>query len=219
MLFLVAALISIHSNFEGGSLGKVDVIGPDHYRCHVRGQTDQDGRNRQASWYYFRVDDAAGKTLTFDMTDLAGEYNYQPTRGSITKDTLPFYSSDNVLWHPVQEAAYDTKKLELRFSVRVTSDRLWIAHVPPYTTQNFRDLVRDISGNPNVKVETIGRSVESRPIPLVTITDAAVPDTEKKVVCLMFRQHAGRRVAPGRPMDSCALLHHRSRLRDAYVVR
>lgn len=190
MLLLLAALISIHSNFEGASLGKVDVVGTDHYRCHVRGQTDQDGRNRQASWYYFRVDNAAGHTLTFDMVDLAGEYNYQPNRGSITKDTLPFYSSDDVVWHPVQEEKYDPKRPELQFSIRVPSDRFWIAHVPPYTTQNFKELVRDLSPNPHVKIETIGKSVDGRAIPLVTITDTAVPDKGKKVVWLMFRQHA-----------------------------
>jgi hypothetical protein len=190
MVLLIAALISIHSNFEGGSLGKVDVVGTDHYRCHVRGQTDQDGRNRQASWYYFRVDHAAGHALTFEMVDLAGEYNYQPTRGSITKDTLPFYSSDDVVWHSVEDANYDPNKLDLQFTIRVSSNRLWIAHVPPYTTQNFNKLVRDISSNPDVKVETIGKSVEGRAIPLVTITDTAVPDKGKKVVWLMFRQHA-----------------------------
>ena len=107
MLPLLAVLISIQANFEGGRLGQTERIGADHYRCHIVGQTDQEGRNRQADWYYFRVDHAAGHKLTFDLVDLAGEYNYKPNRGAITKDTLPFYSSDNITWHPVEEANYD----------------------------------------------------------------------------------------------------------------
>jgi hypothetical protein len=33
-------------------------------------QTDQDGRNRQASWYFFRVDGAARTVLTLDVVGL-----------------------------------------------------------------------------------------------------------------------------------------------------
>src|SRR5579859_7803842 len=96
--------ISIDWSFEGGSLAKAEQTGAASFRCHVNGQVDQDGRNRQASWYYFRVDHAKGRQLTFAMVDLNGEYNYQPTVGAITKDTLPFYSSDGTNWTPVEEA-------------------------------------------------------------------------------------------------------------------
>ena len=44
--------------FDGGSLDRVEKTAPDHFRVFVNGQTDQDKRNRQASWYYFRVDGA-----------------------------------------------------------------------------------------------------------------------------------------------------------------
>src|SRR4051794_23259459 len=181
MLPLLAVLISIQANFEGGNLGKTEMIGADHYRCHILGQTDQDGRNRQADWYYFRVDHAAGHKLTFDLVDLAGEYNYKPNRGAITKDTLPFYSSDNITWRPVEEANYDPAVPMLQFSVKADSDQLWIAHVPPYTTRNLDALFREVASIPQVKVESVGKSVEGRSIPLASITDRSVPDKGKKV--------------------------------------
>jgi hypothetical protein len=190
MLPLLAVLISIQANFEGGRLGQTEKIGADHYRCHILGQSDQDGRNRQASWCYFRVDHAAGHKLTFDLVDLAGEYNYAPNRGAITRDTLPFYSSDNITWHPVEQANYDPAVPMLQFSIDVHSDRLWIAHVPPYTTKNLEALFRDLAHVPEAKVQTIGKSVEGRSIPLVTITDPSIPEKGKKVIWLMFRQHA-----------------------------
>lgn len=182
--------ISVRWDFEGGNLGRVESAGTDHYRCHVKGQVDQDGRNRQANWYYFLVDHATNHVLTFDLVDLAGEYNYQPNRGAITKDTLPFYSSDGVAWQPIEEAIYDPSEPKLQFSIRVRSDRLWVAHVPPYTTINLASLLRDLSATPYVKSETIGRTVEGRTIPLVTITDRSTPAGGKKVIWLMFRQHA-----------------------------
>jgi len=182
--------VIIRWDFEGGNLGKADLIGTDHYRCHVKGQVDQDGRNRQANWYFFRVDNARDHVLTFDLVDLAGEYNYQPNRGAITKDTLPFYSGDGIIWQPVEEAAYDASEPKLQFTIKAPTDHLWVAHVPAYTSVNFAELLRDILMTPYVHSATIGKSVEGRDIPVVTITDSSVPDNAKKVIWLMFRQHA-----------------------------
>ncbi|MBV9082570.1 MAG: hypothetical protein JOZ62_07845, partial [Acidobacteriaceae bacterium] len=69
MILLLAALLVpiIHTDFEGGSLGKVERLSETHLRLAVRGEADQNGRNRQANWYYFRVDQAPLKELTFEM--------------------------------------------------------------------------------------------------------------------------------------------------------
>ena len=53
--------ITIRTDFEGGSLGKVEQVSETSFRCAVAGQADQNGRNRQASWYYFRLDGAKGR--------------------------------------------------------------------------------------------------------------------------------------------------------------
>jgi hypothetical protein len=124
------------------------------------------------------------------MVDLAGEYNYTPNKGAITLADLPFYSADQVHWQPVEEGDYDPEEPRLRFRAKVPSDHFWIAHVPPYTAKNFDDLIHDISKHPDVKVTSVGKSVEGRAIPLVTITDPSAPDDGKKVIWLMFRQHA-----------------------------
>ena len=151
---------------------------------------DQDGRNRQANWYYFRIDGAKGEALTLDMVNLPGEYNYKPNRGAVTKDTLPFYSEDQRHWHELDTAEYDAAVPLLRLHVTPSSNRVWIAHVPPYTNENLAALLREIRGNPAVQETSAGRTVQGRDIPLLTITDHTVPDGKKKVIWLMFRQHA-----------------------------
>lgn len=47
-----AGPIRFDAAFEGGSLGKVERLGGGAYRCLVRGQQDEHGRNRQANWYW-----------------------------------------------------------------------------------------------------------------------------------------------------------------------
>jgi hypothetical protein len=65
---------------------------------------------------------------------------------------------------------------------------MWIAHQAPYTR---RELDRLLSiRSPHVRREAAGRTVHRREIPLLTITDYAVPEAGKKVVWLMARQHA-----------------------------
>src|SRR4030095_16204321 len=80
-----AKQLSLFSNFEGGALGKIERVSETQFRCGVKGESDQDGRNRQANWYYFRVDGAKGQALTLDLVDLTGEYNYRPNRGGQSK--------------------------------------------------------------------------------------------------------------------------------------
>src|SRR4051794_22718628 len=63
------APVRFNTNFEGGSLGTIERLGEATFRCHVRGQQDEHGRNRQASWYYFRLDGVRGRDLTITMTD------------------------------------------------------------------------------------------------------------------------------------------------------
>jgi Zinc carboxypeptidase/Cytosolic carboxypeptidase N-terminal domain len=182
--------VTIAWNFDGGNLARAERTGPESFRCHLSGQVDQDGRNRQASWYFFRADHTKNRLLTLTLVDLAGEYNYQPNNGAVTKNTPPFYSEDRIHWKPVEELTYDELKHELAFSLRSASDQLWFAHVPPYTLENFNQLTEHLAGQPDVRIESVGKSVEGRDIPLITIAEASGSAKERKVIWLMFRQHA-----------------------------
>lgn len=190
MLALFFAAIAFHTDFEGGNLGRVEQVSETRFRCHVNGETDQDGRNRQASWYYFRLDGAKDKALTIDMVDLPGEYNYKPTQGAITKDTFPFYSDDGKNWRRLDTVEYEASGPVLRLRVTPRSDRLWIAHQMPYTNANLTSLLDELHSHPHLNRTSIGRTPKRREIYLLTITDPAVPDSGKKVAWIFFRQHS-----------------------------
>ena len=135
----------------------------------VNGQTDQDNRNRQASWYYFRVDAAEGKTLTIDILGLPGEYNYQPNRGAITKDTPPVISYDHKTWRHVTDFEYDEKEPRLRLRIHPLRRRFWIAHTPPYTLRDLASLRQVVLSHPDVREQKIGKSVQGHDLLLWTI--------------------------------------------------
>src|SRR5215831_19072180 len=189
LLPLTAA--DVHTNFEGGALGKIEQVTPTHFRLSAKGETDQDHRNRQANWYYFRVDDAApSKPLTLDMVDLPGEYNYKPNKGAITKDTPPVISYDNVTWTHLTTFDYDATEPKLTLHVTPTAKRFWIAHVPPYTNEHLARLRQDVRRSSEAQEQIIGKTPGKRDLLLWTITHGDANSTTKPTIWLFFRQHS-----------------------------
>jgi hypothetical protein len=180
--------ISISGDFEGGSIGSVTRVGENHYECRVPGQADQDGRNRQVTWYAFRLDGAKGREVTITLTDLAGEYDYKPGAIGITGDAPPLVSVDGRVWRHLPSMNFDREKAACTFKVTPEADRIWIAHIEPYPVSRLEDFLGSVRGHPDLREETIGKSVEGRILRLLTIS--APGPADRPAVWLMCRQHA-----------------------------
>ncbi|MBI3697322.1 MAG: hypothetical protein HY238_21105, partial [Acidobacteria bacterium] len=187
---VLAAAATIQTSFEGGSLGKIERLAPAHFRCAVKGEADQDGRNRQANWYYFRLDGARGHEVVLDLVDLVGEYNYQPGTHAVTKDTHPVYSYDQKTWKHFDSIEWDDREIRLRLRFTPSANRIWIAHVPPYTNLDLARLLESFRSHPHLRRDVIGKTVHGREMRLLTVTNPGLPNAGKKVAWLMFRQHS-----------------------------
>jgi hypothetical protein len=182
--------VTFTKNFEGGALGTVESLGPGRFRCHVEGQQDEHGRNRQANWYYFRMDGVKDRDLRLTLTDLVGEYNDRPGACAFSADTIPVCSDDGEHWRHFPAMEWDDTKKEATLHFRPEGDAFWIAHVPPYTPRRLRRLLADLGRCPHAVVEVIGRTAQGRDLHLVTVTNPDVPDAGKKAVWLLAREHA-----------------------------
>lgn len=183
MLITLAFLISVTSAFEGGSAGRIEVVSLNHVRVGVRGEKDQDGRNRQANWYSFKVKGVQPlKPVTIDLVDLPGEYNYQPNRGAVNAETPAVWSNDGRTWHHVEDFQYDATEPYMRLRITPSGSNFWVAHTPPYTNRHLDQLWRDVRNT--FHREQIGRSVDGRPLWLWST------GTGPKTIWLMFRQHS-----------------------------
>jgi hypothetical protein len=184
--------IGVSTHFEGGSLGKVEQVSPTHLRCAVEGQSDQDHRNRQGDWYYFELTGLPHQPITLDFVDLVEEYNYKGPVYSLDPGIRPVYSYDGANWHHFtdDEVSWDNREPHLTLHFTPQHDHLWIAHVEPYTNKDLAALLDSFRTSPYLHVESVGRTVEGREMPLVTISNPQIPEAKKKVIWLMFRQHA-----------------------------
>jgi hypothetical protein len=188
----VAPTITFNKNFEGASLGKVEVIDATTFRCNVEGQQDARGHNRQTSWYYFRVDHAKGRAITLTLCDFVGEYNDKPGAVAMAAGILPVYSADQKTWtqFDASAAAWDDAKKELTLTFTPEADAVYVAHVAPYTTADLGRLLAGVKASPYARVEVIGKSLQGRELSLVTVTDESVADAGKRVIWIQARQHA-----------------------------
>jgi hypothetical protein len=182
-------VITFNTNFEGGSIGRIEAVSPTAFRLHVAGQQDEKGHNRQATWYYVRLDHVKARELSVTLTDFMGEYDGKPAC-PMSAALLPVVSDDGKRWQHVAGGDYDDANKELTLHLKPDGDSLWLAHIPPYVPSDLQRLLGDLSNNPTARVEVIGRTARRREIPMVTVTDFATPDDGKKVVWLQARQHA-----------------------------
>jgi len=180
--------VTISSDFEGGCLGKVEKISDTEFRAAVPGQADHEGRNRQPSWYHFRVDNAKGREVTVVLTDLKGEYNYKPAPACVREDTPPVVTGDGSTWRHLDKIEIRGNEAVLRFTP--DSDTFWVAHIEPYTASRLDRFLQQIAGSAHLKDYVFGKSVEGRDLHVLTITEVPASTPSPKTVWLMCRQHA-----------------------------
>lgn len=94
----MVAAITVSTCFASGNIGRVEHLAPNYLRCAVKGQSDQNGRNRQANRYYFRLGNLPQTEVRMDLGDLVGEYNFHPGTHSVTRNTQPVFSYDDRTW-------------------------------------------------------------------------------------------------------------------------
>jgi len=182
------AEITFNKNFEGGALGKIELLGETEFRCHVEGQSDERDRNRQANWYYFRMDNVRGRKVTLTLTNFVGEYNDKPGSCAMNADTIPVFSYDNEHWRHFSAMAWDDAKKEATLQFQTEHNQIWIAHVPPYTHSRLLRLLEELDRLPIARVEVIGKTIQQRDLHLVTVANFEKPGA--RTVWLQARQHA-----------------------------
>lgn len=182
--------VFFNTAFESAALGKIEKLGDTEFRLHIKGQQDARGRNRQATWFSFRMDDVAGRELTLRMTAFKGEYNDRPAKAPAGPWYRPVFSEDGEHWSHVENPVWDEAADELTMKLRPRGNRLWVAHVPPYTHARLRQFLDAIRPSPHARIEVIGQSVLGRDLHLVTVTNLARPDAGKKIIWMQARQHA-----------------------------
>ncbi len=181
--------------FEGGKSGQV-----------LQGQEDFVLRLEWGPQFYFRIDNARGKPVSLRIIGYGPNRGLPPSVTPYADDTA--FDDEFVLmshtdyhapdWQPLTAAKYRydsaTEALVVEFTPQ--AEAVYLAWAPAWTMRDQLRLLDRWEDRPEFEWQTIGLSVEGRPLYQLTVTDPQAPDEGKKVVWITGTQH-GYEMAAG----------------------
>ena len=172
--------LNITSIFDAGN---IEVINTDNHK-NIQLKIRKDTKSDFLQWFYFRMQGAKGQACKVNLIN-AGEAaypegweNYQ-ARASYDRET----------WFQIP-TKYDGNVLSMEFIPEY--DSVYIAYFAPFSYEQHLDLINNAQHSPLCKLETIGQTIQGRPIDFLRIGDE---DKKKKKLWIIARQHPGETMA------------------------
>jgi len=172
--------LQISSAFDGGAIEVLACERADDIRLRLRPDTSA----AFAQWFYFALSGGKGSacTMTFENASEGAFPNGW-------RDYQAVASYDRVDWFRVA-SSYDGRALTIRH--RPEQDRVYYAYFEPYSEARHADFLGQVQPVPGVSLTEIGRTVQGRPMDLLTIGESGAG---KKNVWIIARQHPGETMA------------------------
>lgn len=186
-LFVGNGQIRFSSDFESGAMGEVTPLDSatfvmmkgDTVSIHsfnITGSFDPVNPIDTAlapspRWFYFAMSGVKDKLLYLNFED--------------TDPLRPMYSYDNVTWERLAPCEASFRRVSKRFE----RDTVYLAYYQPYTFSYLEERLDQWSGYDWVEIDSVGCSLEGRPIYLMHITDKGVDPSGKKRLWVHARQH------------------------------
>ncbi|CAN0622272.1 Peptidase M14 carboxypeptidase A [Burkholderia multivorans] len=175
--------ISITSNFDAGAIDVVSCERADAIRLRVRG----DSHSAFAQWFYYRLTGARGERCVMHFEN-AAECAYP----SGWRDYSAVASYDRVSWFRVP-TEYDGKTMTIDHTPEF--DSVYYAYFEPYSEERHAAFLGAVQQMPQASVIELGRTVEGRPMSLLTLGTPEAGAAPKKKVWIIARQHPGETMA------------------------
>jgi len=174
------------SSFESGNgTGFATVSWPT-----VRFDLESDTNSTDNQWFYFRVANANGITLTHELHN-TGATNVP----SHWNTAWPVFSTDGgETWSHVTGPTSHSGGI-FSFTHTFTNNDTLIAFHYPYTWTMAQAKIAEWELHPHATKETIGESIQERPIEYFRITDDSIPDSEKLGFWAIARLHSAETTA------------------------
>lgn len=160
------SLIYINTAFENASplywktaeAGGVDVfLMYDHERSSP---------NRAAGHWHFMVEAPRGSEISIILNNLQNIWNGRPASPAKEK-TISYVSPDGADWRACETDLLEGQRLRLTFQME--SEQMFVARLVPYRISDLNKLLDRICDHPKVKITTIGKTLEGRPLEIIRV--------------------------------------------------
>lgn len=181
--------IQISSDFESGSIGRVERRGPGNWDLYLKDDNDNSELpDRYRNWWYVRLDNVTpGRSILLTIRNRGWWYYY-----------VPVYSYDRLTWYRFEEGEVRNgsacsdgfEDCVLQISTRFSQNSVYVARFYPYTTQDLDRYLRSIEASPFVTVKSLGKSSDyGLDIAFAQVEDPTVADEGKRAVWIHARSN------------------------------
>ena len=175
----------ISTAFDSGSIEVVSLVNPADIQLCIR----TDNASEFAQWFHFALHGAANQALTIRFLN-AGASAYP--KGWEGYRVLASHDRQNWFRIPTQ---FDGTVM----SAQVTPDTncIYFAYFEPYSYERHLDLIGSAGASDHVQLQRLGATLEGRDMTLLRATNSvsSIPESQKKNVWLIARQHPGETMA------------------------
>ena len=169
----------ISSAFDSGNIKVIDKNStPVELAIRIDNQSDF------YQWFHFRLEGEVGKEYPLRISN-AGKAAYP--EGWENYRVCASYDRQN--WFRI-DAQYDGKVLD--FTVDLEQPSIYLAYFAPFSWERHLDMIAWAQSDERVQAETLGLTLDGRDMTLLTIGN---PDTAKRKVWMIARQHPGETMA------------------------
>jgi len=177
--------IVINANYDSGSIGSY-IIDGDVIELTLNTETLVNTLDDYTYWTNFKVSDVQYKTITFRITNAADVPFLSAT--PVGQDSYMVYSCDGENWNRLTNYSYTGDVYE--FTQYFDCHEVQIATFFPFSYERMQDYVDTVSASQWATETFLGTSEQGKNIDLLTITNTAIPDTDKEDIYIIGRQHA-----------------------------
>ncbi|MBX7245363.1 MAG: hypothetical protein K1X53_07680 [Candidatus Sumerlaeaceae bacterium] len=165
------------SDYDNGSLVSVTSAGTNTFNCSILTEDSNEGLGTAVYNFRFKMTGVASKTITLNITH--------------TQNPRPFISFDGLTFRRMTSTeAPNTSKVVLTFTAAQNFGE--VAFYDPLGYAEIHNRVNQMAvSRIGATTEVIGQSYQGRDMWMVTVTDPAVPATNKKRVWMHARAHSG----------------------------
>ena len=186
----ISGPIRVSTDFESGSLGRWHLENDTHLVCCPLVDCDQNGRNGVTIWFFGKLDNILHREITIQLKETQEEYNLKMGQSPFSKESvIPMFSYDKVHWQRFSKCSYDLASNTFTIEHIFSQKTAWIAYIEPYTYTRLKKLIKEVEKFPNVKIISIGQSVEGRELYQIIVKSDNHNTDSDPAVWIVARQH------------------------------
>jgi hypothetical protein len=175
--------LMINANFDSGRIESYTING-NIIDLTLTSETLVNTGDQYTYWTYFKALNTQNKNITFRITNA----DLIPFLQDTDHNPQLVYSYDGITWNRLTNHTYSAGVYT--FWKNFTENEVQIATFFPFSYTAMQDYLETVNASQWAIKTTLGKSQQNRNISLLTITNPIVPNSTKKTIYIVGRQHA-----------------------------